>query len=127
MTAEAAPWCDRPGRGARSGMMSAMRGDTTHNGSADSEVRGELATSIGVNLLGTDDLDSWRDQALCAQTDPEEFFAEKGGTTKIAKQICGACEVRTQCLSHALANDERYGVWGGLSERERRRLKRSQA
>ncbi|WP_245905759.1 WhiB family transcriptional regulator [Mycolicibacterium palauense] len=66
----------------------------------------------------------WQDRALCAQTDPEAFFPEKGGSTREAKRICLGCEVRDQCLEYALANDERFGIWGGLSERERRRLKR---
>ena len=69
-----------------------------------------------------DDLD-WKDQALCAQTDPEAFFPEKGGSTREAKRVCGSCDVRAECLEYALEHDERFGVWGGMSERERRRLK----
>lgn len=68
--------------------------------------------------------DQWQDRALCAQTDPEAFFPEKGGSTREAKKICLGCEVRHECLEYALAHDERFGIWGGLSERERRRLKR---
>ncbi|MER8188241.1 WhiB family transcriptional regulator [Kitasatospora sp. NPDC094015] len=67
----------------------------------------------------------WQERALCAQTDPESFFPEKGGSTREAKKVCLACEVRAECLEYALANDERFGIWGGLSERERRRLKKS--
>ena len=66
----------------------------------------------------------WQEQALCAQTDPEAFFPEKGGSTREAKRICSGCEVRAECLTYALAHDERFGIWGGLSERERRRVKR---
>lgn len=66
----------------------------------------------------------WQDQALCAQTDPEAFFPEKGGSTREAKRICQACTVRDECLEYALEHDERFGIWGGLSDRERRRLKR---
>ena len=66
----------------------------------------------------------WQEKALCAQTDPEAFFPEKGGSTREAKRICLGCEVKDACLEYALANDERFGIWGGLSERERRRLKR---
>ena len=73
-------------------------------------------------LTPEDDL--WQEKALCAQTDPEAFFPEKGGSTREAKRICLGCEVRDACLDYALANDERFGIWGGLSERERRRLKR---
>ena len=70
------------------------------------------------------DEDQWQERALCAQTDPEAFFPEKGGSTREAKRICLGCEVKDSCLDYALANDERFGIWGGLSERERRRLKR---
>ena len=68
--------------------------------------------------------DEWQERALCAQTDPEAFFPEKGGSTREAKRICLGCEVKDACLDYALAHDERFGIWGGLSERERRRLKR---
>jgi WhiB family redox-sensing transcriptional regulator len=67
---------------------------------------------------------SWQSDALCAQTDPEAFFPEKGGSTRDAKKICASCEVRAQCLEYALQNDERFGIWGGLSERERRKLRK---
>ena len=66
----------------------------------------------------------WQERALCAQTDPEAFFPEKGGSTREAKRICQGCEVRPECLEYALAHDERFGIWGGLSERERRKLKK---
>jgi len=79
-----------------------------------------------INLSSLDELDQpdWQERALCAQTDPEAFFPEKGGSTREAKRICAGCEVRAECLEYALAFDERFGIWGGLSERERRRLKR---
>jgi WhiB family redox-sensing transcriptional regulator len=67
---------------------------------------------------------SWQTDALCAQTDPEAIFPEKGGSTRDAKRICTGCAVRAQCLEYALDNDERFGIWGGLSERERRKLRR---
>ena len=66
----------------------------------------------------------WAPAAKCLQADPDTFFPEKGGSTREAKRICAGCEVRTDCLEYALANDERFGIWGGFSERERRRLKR---
>lgn len=67
---------------------------------------------------------SWQDQALCAQTDPELFFPERGGSTREAKRICRNCEARAKCLEYALEHDEQFGIWGGMSERDRRRLKR---
>lgn len=83
-------------------------------------------TVVNVQLyrgISAEDL-LWMDNALCRQTDPEAFFPEKGGTTALAKAVCRHCEVRADCLQYALDNDERFGVWGGLSERERRRLKK---
>lgn len=81
-----------------------------------------------VPLFGAADDDetalSWQERALCAQTDPEAFFPEKGGSTREAKKVCTGCEVRAECLEYALAHDERFGIWGGLSERERRKLKK---
>jgi WhiB family redox-sensing transcriptional regulator len=68
----------------------------------------------------------WWEHAAC-RMDPvaaDAFFPEKGGGTKAAKAICAGCEVQAECLDYALDNDERFGIWGGLSERERRRLKR---
>jgi WhiB family transcriptional regulator, redox-sensing transcriptional regulator len=79
-------------------------------------------TDFDLPLATTDE--QWQERALCAQTDPEAFFPEKGGSTREAKRICMGCEVRAECLEYALAHDERFGIWGGLSERERRRLKR---
>jgi WhiB family redox-sensing transcriptional regulator len=70
-----------------------------------------------------EDID-WRVSALCSQTDPEAFFPEKGGSTREAKAVCRGCEVKQECLEYALDHDERFGIWGGLSERERRKLKR---
>jgi WhiB family redox-sensing transcriptional regulator len=70
---------------------------------------------------------AWQDDALCAQTDPESFFPERGASTRQAKETCMACEVRSECLEYALTHGEPHGVWGGLSERERRRLKRGRA
>ncbi|MCL2653689.1 MAG: WhiB family transcriptional regulator [Propionibacteriaceae bacterium] len=67
---------------------------------------------------------SWQGRALCAQTDPEAFFPEKGGSTREAKRVCAKCDVRQECLDYALEHDERFGIWGGMSERDRRRLRR---
>ena len=80
-----------------------------------------LATALG---FGESDL-AWLGLALCAQTDPEAFYSDKGGSIQPAKAVCENCEVRQQCLQYALDNDERYGIWGGMSDRERRRYKRS--
>ena len=66
----------------------------------------------------------WMADGLCAQVDPELFFPEKGDQAREAKRLCAGCDVRAECLAHALAHREAHGVWGGCSERERRRMRR---
>jgi len=73
-------------------------------------------------VMGEDSNQSFFTDALCAQTDPEVFFPDKGGTTREAKQICAQCEVTDACLRYALATEQEFGVWGGYSARERRNL-----
>ena len=72
---------------------------------------------------------AWQEKALCAEVDPDRWFPEKGGSVREAKRICAACEVRAECLAYALEHEDagRYGIWGGLSERERRQLRRQKA
>ena len=67
---------------------------------------------------------SWYERAACLEADADSFFPEKGGSSRPAKRVCAGCIVRTECLAYALDNDERFGIWGGMSERERRQLKR---
>ena len=62
----------------------------------------------------------WRTFAACRTVDPEVFYPGRGEDTAAAKAICAACPVRDVCLEVSLANGERFGIWGGLSERERR-------
>ncbi|GLZ50043.1 hypothetical protein Acsp06_62280 [Actinomycetospora sp. NBRC 106375] len=99
-------------------------------GSQGFETHGPGRSLVGMRdvlselAMVSEDEQEWQERALCAQTDPEAFFPEKGGSTREAKQICNSCDVRTECLEYALGHDERFGIWGGLSERERRRLKR---
>jgi WhiB family redox-sensing transcriptional regulator len=68
---------------------------------------------------------AWQGQALCTQVDNDIFFPDKGGSTREAKSICGGCPVISDCLAYALRHDERWGIWGGKSERDRRRLRRA--
>lgn len=67
---------------------------------------------------------SWSKRAACRNVDTDLFYPDRGGDIRAAKRICRACPVQAPCLDYALERGERYGVWGGLSERERRRLKR---
>jgi WhiB family redox-sensing transcriptional regulator len=83
------------------------------------EALAELATVLGIASQEGD----WQERALCAQVDPELFYPEKGGSTAEAKSVCQRCEVREDCLQDALDHDDRFGIWGGLSERERRKLR----
>ena len=78
------------------------------------------SSSLVVGGLGV-----WRADALCAQTDPEAFFPDKGGSTREAKAVCRSCPVVAECLEWALAHEERYGIWGGTSAKERAWLRRS--
>lgn len=64
----------------------------------------------------------WQGLALCAQVDPDLFYPEKGESALAAKSLCARCDVRAACLGEALARREAWGVWGGLSARERAEL-----
>jgi WhiB family redox-sensing transcriptional regulator len=69
----------------------------------------------------------WQERANCLGVDPDLFFPERGASTREAKAVCRGCEVRVECLEYALAHGEKFGIWGGLSERERRRVRRQRA
>ena len=89
---------------------------TGHRGPYSAVDLGDL-----VDLGGVDE--SWVTAANCLGVDPELFFPGRGESTRAAKEVCAGCTVRTECLDHAIAVPERFGVWGGLSERERRRYR----
>ena len=69
----------------------------------------------------------WQSRANCMGVDPDLFFPERGASTSEAKEVCRGCVVRDDCLEYALDNGEKFGIWGGMSERERRRLRRARA
>jgi WhiB family redox-sensing transcriptional regulator len=69
----------------------------------------------------------WMEYAQCARTDPEAFFPEKGGSTADAKKVCSSCPVIEECARYALGRNERFGVWAGMSERERRKMLKGDA
>lgn len=66
----------------------------------------------------------WMDQARCAEVDPELFMPDRGGDNRTAKRICSSCEVIDTCREYAVARNV-HGIWGGLTERERLRLRRA--
>jgi len=70
----------------------------------------------------SDDL-MWQEYANCLGVDPDLFFPERGASTREAKAVCNGCVVRDDCLDYALTNGEKFGVWGGMSERQRRRIR----
>lgn len=67
----------------------------------------------------------WMARAACQGEPPATFFIERGGSTSRARELCSGCPVRSECLDHAMADDELAGWWGGMPERERARLRRS--
>jgi WhiB family redox-sensing transcriptional regulator len=69
----------------------------------------------------------WKAFGNCLGVDPDLFFPERGDSTKEAKEVCRGCVVREECLEYALTTGEKFGIWGGRSERERRRLRRARA
>jgi WhiB family redox-sensing transcriptional regulator len=88
------------------------------------------AESVTMRPPATDDGPEerrWQERANCLGVDPDLFFPERGASTKEAKGVCRGCEVRVDCLEYALSNGEKFGIWGGLSERERRRVRRQRA
>ncbi|MGH9115588.1 MAG: WhiB family transcriptional regulator [Acidimicrobiales bacterium] len=87
-----------------------------------SDLRSDL-----VDLLFQPAERSWQRRANCMGVDPDLFFPERGASTREAKEVCRGCVVREDCLEHALANGEKFGIWGGLSERERRKIRRRRA
>lgn len=72
-------------------------------------------------------LGEWADRGLCVGKPIEWFFPERGESLREAKALCRVCPVRHQCQEHAIRHSERFGVWGGLSERERRRFRKAAA
>ena len=81
-----------------------------------------------MGIIAKPDLDTgWKDLSNCLGVDPDLFFPVRGASTREAKEVCRGCEVRIDCLEYALQNGEKFGIWGGMSERERRRIRRQRA
>ncbi|HEV2785080.1 MAG TPA: WhiB family transcriptional regulator [Solirubrobacteraceae bacterium] len=69
----------------------------------------------------------WMAKARCREYDPEQFFVRGAAQSKRAVRVCEHCDVRTACLQYALDNQIEFGIWGGLTERQRRRVARTMA
>ncbi|MDP3983918.1 MAG: WhiB family transcriptional regulator [Acidimicrobiia bacterium] len=82
-------------------------------------MRGKLIEALAKGEL------AWQDYANCRGADADLFFPERGASTRKAKAICNACDVKDQCLDYAIVNGEKFGIWGAMSERERRRVRRA--
>lgn len=81
-------------------------------------------TAATVPLDHASDAVQWRDQGACRGLDPLLFFPDSDDAAGPAKTVCAGCDVRLRCLEHALARREKEGVWGGCTERDRRRILR---
>jgi WhiB family redox-sensing transcriptional regulator len=84
-------------------------------------------TGSGPLVTGLFDSQPWADDAACVGRDPTLFFPERGEDTRAAKAVCRDCPVRKECLDYALEHRIIYGIWGGLAERERRRIRTQRA
>jgi WhiB family transcriptional regulator, redox-sensing transcriptional regulator len=83
----------------------------------------QTGTAGWARLLGSD----WVDEAACSPDNGDSFFAEARADVATALLTCAACPVKNECLTFALSNDERYGIWGGTTPDQRRRLVRTSA
>ncbi len=78
-----------------------------------------------LEVLQTGGLDmAWQDLANCRGADPDLFFPQRGASTRTAKGICRECQVRAECLEFAIVSSEKFGIWGMMSERERRKIRK---
>src|SRR5687767_4591368 len=91
------------------------------------EMKEAWRMSVHVDIDGQSETRTWQEYANCLGVVPDLFFPERGASTKEAKEVCRGCVVRDECLEYALSNGEKFGIWGGMSERERRRIRRARA
>lgn len=83
--------------------------------------------SVHLDIESQPEIQSWQEYANCLGVDSDLFFPERGASTREAKEVCRGCVVKDDCLEYALSNGEKFGIWGGMSERERRRIRRARA
>lgn len=106
--------------------MSITTGIADRPGTRGPRIRAVRFGGVSREGLGRPLPPGWVRDAVCAQTDPELFFPEKGGSTAAAKRVCAGCPVRAECLAYAIEHGERFGIWGGKSERQRRAIAKQQ-
>jgi len=85
--------------------------------------RARLIAGVLEDFLGR--RPTWQHDALCRGMNPDLFHPIRGESCAEAKAVCAGCPVSEECLDHALAHNERAGIWGGMSEKERRKLAKS--
>ncbi|OLF11874.1 WhiB family transcriptional regulator [Actinophytocola xanthii] len=78
-----------------------------------------LSELLGIDAQAT----AWMRDGLCAQTDPDAFHPDEHGSVEPAKAVCAVCPVLAECRAYALETGQRFGVWGGLSARERQQIR----
>ena len=77
--------------------------------------------------LASDEPRNWMDLGACQEVDGDVFYPEKGDSNRAAKKVCSGCFVRSQCLEYALATNQQWGIWGGVSARQRWHMSRAAA
>ena len=101
--------------------MGLVRAEIRFYDASPSPIRPTTSTRLGGRPVPVKDID-WRQLGACRGLDPGIFYPETDEEADSAKAVCGACGVRSACLEHALQRREKQGVWGGCTERERRRI-----
>ena len=98
-------------------------------GGGNGTVRIDRLPTVNIDVLPDDPSppDVWQERSACYGIDPDVFFPISEEEAGPALAFCSACTIRDECLSWALKNGERYGVWGGLTEQQRRRISRQVA
>ena len=113
------------------GVIRSSNGNGNGNGNGAAAAAAAAATAALLVELAANAADGadrrWQERANCLGVDPDLFFPERGASTREAKSVCRGCDVRLECLEYALGHGEKFGIWGGLSERERRRVRRERA
>ena len=113
------------------GVIRSTNGNGNGNGNGAAAAAAAAATAALLVELAANAADGadrrWQERANCLGVDPDLFFPERGASTREAKSVCRGCDVRLECLEYALGHGEKFGIWGGLSERERRRVRRERA
>jgi len=80
-----------------------------------------ITTEWGIQSVSIEDIE-WRQLGACRGLDASVFYPDEDDDAEVAKQVCEECGVRVACLEYALNSREKAGVWGGATERERRRI-----